>query len=79
MRKSTNTNKNKNSKQTAQLILGFSLAIFGIALIVAGFCCPPLAEISPSVLTAIGEVFTFSGSLIGIDYTYKYKMAKLEE
>ena len=34
---------------------------------------PPLAEIHHSVLIAFGEILTFSGSLIGIDYKYRYK------
>ena len=39
----------------------------------AGFVLPPLAEIHQSILIAFGEILTFSGSLIGIDYRYRYK------
>jgi hypothetical protein len=46
---------------------------FGCALLAAGFISPPLAEIHHSVLIAFGEILTFSGSLIGIDYKYRYK------
>jgi hypothetical protein len=42
-------------------------------MLVAGFLCPPLGEIHHSVLIAFGEILTFSGSLIGIDYKYRYK------
>ena len=56
-----------------QLILAVGLCVFGGMLLVAGFCCPPLGEIHHSVLIAFGEVLTFSGSLIGIDYHYRYK------
>ena len=56
-----------------QLILAVSLCVFGGALLIAGFCCPPLGEIHHSVLIAFGEILTFSGSLIGIDYKYRYK------
>ena len=42
-------------------------------MLVAGFCCPPLGEIHNSVLIAFGEILTFSGRLIGIDYKYRYK------
>ena len=56
-----------------QLILAVGLCVFGGMLLVAGFCCPPLGEIHHSVLIAFGEVLTFSGSLIGIDYKYRYK------
>jgi len=56
-----------------QLILAVSLCVFGGMLLLAGFCCPPLGEIHHSVLIAFGEILTFSGSLIGIDYHYKYR------
>ena len=42
-------------------------------LLLAGFMTPPVAEIHHSVLSAFGEILTFSGSLIGIDYHYKYR------
>ena len=56
-----------------QLLLSVSLCVFGGLLLIAGFVAPPLGEIHPSVLIAFGEVLTFSGSLIGIDYHYRYK------
>ena len=56
-----------------QLILSTALCIFGCTMLVAGFCCPPMAEIHHSVLIAFGEILTFAGSLIGIDYHYRYK------
>ena len=56
-----------------QLILSVGLCVFGGVLLIAGFCCPPLGEIHHSVLIAFGEILTFSGSLIGIDYKYRYK------
>ena len=59
--------------KTLQLIVAVTLCAFGVLLLIAGFCCPPLAEIHHSVLIAFGEILTFSGSLIGIDYRYRYK------
>ena len=56
-----------------QLILSVVLCAFGVLLLVAGFVIPPLGEIHHSVLIAFGEILTFSGSLIGIDYKYRYK------
>ena len=68
-----------SQKMTIQLWLGAVLTIFGIILLMISFCVPPLGVIDASVLAAVGEVFTFSGSLIGIDYTYKYKRFKIED
>ncbi len=56
-----------------QLIIATALCIFGCTMLVAGFVTPPLAEIHHSVLIAFGEILTFAGSLIGIDYHYRYK------
>jgi len=63
----------KQTKYNIQLWLGFMLALFGIILIITSFIVPPLGVIHSSVLAAVGEVFTFSGALIGIDYHYKQK------
>lgn len=64
--------KNKLKKRaTLQLLLAIVLVVFGCALIVAAFLLPPLAEIHASVLTAFGEILTFAGAIIGVDYSYK--------
>lgn len=60
-------------KKNTQIVLAVVLVLFGAALIIAAFLVPPLGIIHPSVLTAFGEMLTFSGSLIGIDYHYHYK------
>lgn len=68
----------KKQKMNAQLWLGVGLAISGIILIFLSFVVPPLGIIHASVLAAIGEIFTFSGALIGVDYSYKFKSEKLD-
>lgn len=61
-------------KLTLQLWLATIVVVFGLVLLVAGFVCPPSGHIDPTVLTAVGEILTFAGSLLGLDYNYKYKM-----
>ena len=56
-----------------QLIIAMTMCTFGCALLIAGFCSPPVGEIHHSLLIAFGEILTFSGSLIDIDYHYRYK------
>lgn len=56
-----------------QVILAIVLVAFGVILIIVAFIVPPTGIIDPTVLTAFGEILTFSGSSIGIDYHYKYK------
>lgn len=62
---------------TIQLWLGVFLAVTGVALLWAGLFLPPIGVIHASVLTGIGETFTFSGALVGVDYSYKFKTMKL--
>ena len=69
----------KEEKMTIQLIRGIFVVIAGLVLLFLGFYAIPVGEISPTVLTAFGEVATFSGALIGIDYSYKFKMFKEQE
>lgn len=66
-----------HQKMTIQLWLGVCLVIVGVLLLWTSFFVHPLGIIDASVLAAVGEVFTFAGALIGIDYTYKYKTIKL--
>ena len=54
----------------------FALCFFGCALLTAGIAIPPAGVIDSSVLVAFGEILTFAGSLIGIDYHYRYKAPK---
>ena len=56
-----------------QLIIAMTMCTFGCALLACGFVAQPLGEIHHSVLIAFGEILTFSGSLIGIDYHYRYE------
>lgn len=60
-------------RKHTQLVLAISMALFGAILILTAFIVPPVGAIDPTVLTAFGEILTFSGSLIGIDYKYRHK------
>ena len=56
-----------------QLLAAVAMCIFGCALLSAAFTLPPVGIIDSSVLVAFGEILTFVGSLVGIDYKYRYK------
>lgn len=66
-------------KNTAQFWLGVVITIAGIALLFLGALMPPGGEIHPSLLVGFGEVATFAGALLGVDYHYKYRIQELEE
>ena len=56
-----------------QMFLAVMLVIFGVVLISAAFFVPPTGVIDPTVLTAFGEILTFAGAIIGIDYHHRVK------
>lgn len=66
-------------KLNIQLALGILLVVAGLVLLFLGFYAVPIGEITNSVLVAYGEVSTFAGALIGVDYSYKFKAFKIEE
>ena len=56
-----------------QMYFAVAVVLFGCVMILASFCVPPPGVIDASVLAAFGEVLTFSGTVIGIDYKYRNK------
>ena len=60
-------------KLTLQLITAAVLAIGGLILLFCGVYIDPKGEIHDTLLVAFGEVATFAGALMGIDYTYRFK------
>lgn len=68
----------QRQKMTIEFFFGFICALIGIGLLWAALFIPPIGIIDASVLTAVGEVLTFSGALVGIDYTYRFKHFKEE-
>lgn len=71
--------KDKKVTFRHQFIFAICLACFGCILLAASFIVPPLGMIEASVLAASGEIFTFSGSVLGIDANYKLKSLKYRE
>ena len=63
----------QDAKLTIQVVIASLLVIAGLTLLFLGFYAPPPGEIHDSILIAYGEVSTFAGSLLGIDYHYRYK------
>lgn len=66
-------------KMTLQFMLGVVVILAGLVMLFMGIWINPLGVIDSSILVAFGETATFSGALIGIDYTYKYKHYLAEE
>ena len=63
---------------TLEFLFGFICALIGLGLLWTSLFIPPVGIIDASVLAAVGEVLTFSGALVGIDYSYRFKHFKIE-
>lgn len=69
-----------NSKKLIwQLVISVIVLTVGCGLLIAGFIVPPLGVVDSSILIAFGEVCSFVGSVLGIDYTYRYKALKYNQ
>ena len=60
-------------RRDIQLIIAATLTLAGIGLLYLGALLAPQGEIHETILVAFGEVATFAGSIIGIDYHYSRK------
>ena len=58
-------------KRDIQFVAALAIAVFGLVLITVALLLPPTGEIHPSVLAAFGEILTFAGASIGMDYHYR--------
>lgn len=64
---------------TWQNISAMLFTITGIILIFVSFFAEPVGEISGSVLTILGEIFVFIGSVWTIDNNYRQKFNQMEK
>lgn len=62
----------KVNKPLFQFMAAYLIAALGLLLIATALFLPPMGVIDPTVLTAFGEILTFSGALLGMDYHYRY-------
>ena len=69
----------QNDKTHIQLIIAAALTFAGIGLLYLGALLAPQGEIHETILVAFGEVATFAGSILGIDYHYRQKSINHDE
>lgn len=56
-----------------QLLTAAVLSIGGLVLLFCGAFVSPQGEIHQSLLVGFGEIATFAGAIMGVDYKYKKK------
>lgn len=60
-------------KLNIQLITAAVLSIGGLVLLFCGVYIDPQGQIHETLLIGFGEVATFAGAIMGVDYSYKHK------
>ena len=58
-------------KETVQMTCALIGMVLGAFLIIFGLIAPPTGILDPSVNVALGEVLSFVGTVVGIDYNYR--------
>lgn len=61
-----------------KLYLAVGMCVFGCFMLIGGFVVAPLGVIHQTVLVAFGEILTFAGAILGINYLYSSKHKELE-
>lgn len=56
-----------------QLITAAILSLGGLVMLFCGVFIDPEGQIHESLLVGFGEVATFAGALMGVDYVYRKK------
>lgn len=69
------TQEKKISIQTWSAI---AMLAVGALLSAAGFCVPPLGEVSDSVLYLFAQCLIYAGSIFGVSSYYKAKFNELQ-
>lgn len=54
-------------KDNFRIFASAFLLVSGIGIAIAGFCVPPVGDISNSVLMLVAECFIVAGAFMGID------------
>ena len=58
-------------KLDIQLVTAAVLSVGGLVLLFCGVFIAPQGEIHKSLLVGFGEVATFAGAIMGVDYKYR--------
>lgn len=70
---------NREKIDLIKIYLATGLAVFGCVMLFVGMMVAPVGIVDTSIIIAVGEIFTFSGTLIGIQGAYAVKHKELED
>ena len=69
----------KEKRTAFQVYSAVGMLIAGVALSVAGFCVPPVGEISDSVLWFFAQCLIYAGSIFGVSIYVQSKFTDLKK
>lgn len=67
----------KEARNNLQIYSALGMLVFGCGLDIAGFCVPPIGEVSDSVLLIFAQCLIYAGSALGIDYYVRFKITEM--
>ena len=67
----------KETRTTYQVLSALFMLLAGVALSIAGFCVPPVGEISDSVLWFFAQCLIYAGSIFGVSIYVQSKFKEL--
>lgn len=67
----------KEARNRLQTWSALAMLAVGSGLCIAGFCVPPVGEISDSVLYVLAQTLIYAGSALGIDAYVTMKLRKM--
>ena len=59
-------------KPNLQLLTASVLSVGGLVMLFCGVYIDPQGQIHETLLIGFGEVATFAGAIMGVDYSYKH-------
>lgn len=68
-----------NIKDAVQVWSAVAMLLSGVVMSAAGFCVPPLGEISDSVLMFTAQALVYAGSALGIDLYIRKKIEQMKK
>lgn len=69
----------KETRISFQVYSAVGMLLAGVALSVAGFCVPPVGEISDSVLWFFAQCLIYAGSIFGVSIYVQSKFSELKD
>lgn len=67
----------KEVRNNLQIGSALVMLVFGCGLDIAGFCVPPVGEVSDSVLLIFAQCLIYAGSALGIDYYVRLRISEM--